>query len=163
MHTNNELSATSILSLFETTKAERTSFVRSVINSLKDGNADPLKVHLQVKNTEALIKELSDDKEYKEMLLTQAAKHGKNFDLHNANFRIQEVGTKYDFAHCGDSVINDLYTEMEHLKAEIKKREEFLKSLPANGLDIVDSATGEVSTLLKPIKTSTTSIAVTLK
>jgi hypothetical protein len=30
-------------------------------------------------------------------------------------------------------------------------------------LDIVDSATGEVSTLLKPIKTSTTSIAVTLK
>jgi hypothetical protein len=27
----------------------------------------------------------------------------------------------------------------------------------------VDSATGEVSTLLKPIKTSTTSIAVTLK
>ena len=163
MHTNNELSATSILSLFETTKAERTSFVRSVINSLKEGNTDPLKVHLQVKNTEALIKELSEDKEYKEMVLTQAAKHGKNFDLHNANFRIQEVGTKYDFAHCGDSVIDGLYLEMSELKAKIKEREEFLKSLPPIGLDIVDSDTGEVKTILKPIKTSTTSIAVTLK
>ena len=97
------------------------------------------------------------------MLLSQAAKHGKNFDLHNANFRIQEVGTKYDFAHCNDSVINDLYTEMADLKAKIKEREEFLKSLPPSGLDIVDSATGELVTLLKPIKTSTTSIAVTLK
>jgi hypothetical protein len=163
MHTNNELSATSILSLFETTKAERTSFVRSVINSLKDGNTDPLQVHLQVKNTEALIKELSEDKEYKEMLLTQAAKHGKNFDLHNANFRIQEVGTKYDFAHCGDSVINGLYAEMADIKAKIKEREEFLKSLPNIGMDVFDGETGEVVTLLKPIKTSTTSIAVTLK
>jgi len=163
MHTNNELSATSILSLFETTKSERTSFVRSVINSLKDGNTDPLKVHLQVKNTEALIKELSEDKEYKEMVLTQATKHGKTFDLHNANFRIQEVGTKYDFAHCGDSVIDDLYSQMVSLKAKIKEREEFLKSLPPIGLDILDSATGEVKTILKPIKTSTTSIAVTLK
>jgi hypothetical protein len=73
------------------------------------------------------------------------------------------VGTKYDFAHCGDSVIDGLYKEMAELKAKIKEREEFLKSLPPSGLDIVDSATGEVSTILKPIKTSTTSIAVTLK
>jgi len=97
MHTNNELSATSILSLFDTTKAERTSFVRSVINSLKDGIADPLKVHLQLKNTEALIEELSKDVEYKEMLQTEATKHGKKFDLHNAGFQIKETGVKYNY------------------------------------------------------------------
>ena len=163
MQQNNELSATSILSLFDTTKAERTSFVRSVINNLKDGIADPLKVHLQLKNTEALIEELSKDVEYKEMLQTEAAKHGKKFDLHNAGFQIKETGVKYNYDNCGDAKLVELTQQLADIQAKVKERQEWLKTCPSGGLQMLDDTTGELVTIFPPVKTSTTVVAVTLK
>jgi hypothetical protein len=45
----------------------------------------------------------------------------------------------------------------------IKAREAYHKSLPKNGIGVIHPETGEVETHYPPAKTSTTSVAVTLK
>ena len=151
---------TTDLSLFETTKAQRQDFAQSVINSLKEGHTDPLKVHLQVKCLEDIVKQLTTHPEYKDLTLEEASKHGKSFELHNAKFEIKEAGVKYDYSNCGDPVYKALAEKLAELEKEIKDRQAFLKAVkPGTEILIED----EVVILYPPVKTSTTSITVNLK
>lgn len=155
-----KLVTTTDLSLFETTKAERQDFAQSVVNSLKEGNSDPLKVHLQVKCLEDLIKQITTHPEYKELTLDEANKYGKSFDLHNAKFEIKEMGVKYDYSNCGDPIYDELLQKLVSLEKDIKDRQAFLKAVkPGTEILIED----EVIVLYPPVKTSTTSITVNLK
>jgi len=148
------------LSLFETTKAERQDFAQYVVNGLKDGLSDPLKVHLQVKCMEDLIKQITSHPEYKDLTLDEAAKYGKSFEMHNAKFEVKEMGVKYDYSNCGDPIYNRLAEELAELEKKVKDRQAFLKAVqPGTELLIED----EVIVLYPPIKTSTTSITVNLK
>jgi hypothetical protein len=148
------------LSLFETTKAERQDFAQSVVNGLKEGHSDPLKVHLQVKCMEDLIKQITSHPDYKDLTLDEAAKYGKSFEHYNAKFEVKEMGVKYDFTQCGDPIYNKLAEELAELEKQVKDRQAFLKTVqPGTQLLIED----EVVTLYPPIKTSTTSITVNLK
>jgi hypothetical protein len=76
-----ELSTTGILSLFETSKSERKSFVQDVINRLDSGEIEPLKVHLQLKAMEDVITQFTDKKKYPETarLWCDAILTGKSF------------------------------------------------------------------------------------
>jgi hypothetical protein len=160
----NDLTTTSILSLFETTKEQRQSFVLRVIDSLEEGNTDPLKVHLQVKCMEDIIKGLNTNTIYKKHILDSAEKYGqKTFEFQNSKMEIKEVGVKYDFSKCEDVGLNAMYSVLEKLEEDIKKRETLLKSVPQKGMTITDEETGETYTVYPPAKSSTTSIAVTLK
>ena len=158
-----ELSTTSILSLFETTKEERQSFCIDIVSRLENGEADPLKVHLQIKSAEDLIKKLNENTIYKSLLLEAAQKYGKSFEFGNAKFETKEVGTKYDYSQCNDPKYTELARQSEKVTAELKAHETFLKTVPAAGLLITDPDTGETNTVYPPSKTSTTSVAVTLK
>lgn len=148
------------LSLFETTKAERQDFAQSVVNGLKEGLSDPLKVHLQVKCMEDLIKQITSNPDYKDLTLDEAAKYGKSFEHYNAKFEIKEMGVKYDYSNCGDPIYNRLAEELAELEKKVKDRQTFLKAVqPGTELLIED----EVIILYPPVKTSTTSITVNLK
>ena len=148
------------LSLFETTKAERQDFAQSVVNGLKDGLSDPLKVHLQVKCMEDLIKQITSHPDYKDLTLDEAAKYGKSFEHYNAKFEVKEMGVKYDYSNCGDPIYNQLAEELAELEKKVKDRQAFLKAVqPGTELLIED----EVIVLYPPIKTSTTSITVNQK
>ena len=148
------------LSLFETTKAERQDFAQSVVNGLKEGLSDPLKVHLQVKCIEDLIKQITSHPDYKDLTLDEAAKYGKSFEHYNAKFEIKEMGVKYDYSNCGDPIYNQLAEQLAELEKKVKDRQAFLKAVqPGTELLIED----EVIVLYPPIKTSTTSITVNLK
>ena len=148
------------LSLFETTKAERHAFAQGVVNGLKEGHSDPLKVHLQVKCMEDLIKQITSHPDYKELTLEEASKYGKSFEHYNAKFEVKEMGVKYDFSQCGDPIYDKLAEELAELEKKVKDRQAFLKSVqPGTQLLIED----EVVTLYPPVKTSTTSITVNLK
>lgn len=148
------------LSLFETTKAERQDFAQSVVNGLKEGISDPLKVHLQVKCMEDLIKQITSHPDYKDLTLDEAAKYGKSFEHYNAKFEIKEMGVKYDYSNCGDPIYNQLANELAELEKKVKDRQTFLKAVqPGTELLIED----EVIILYPPVKTSTTSITVNLK
>lgn len=148
------------LSLFETTKAERQDFAQSVVNGLKEGLSDPLKVHLQVKCMEDLIKQITSHPDYKDLTLDEAAKYGKSFEHYNAKFEIKEMGVKYDYSNCGDPIYNQLANDLAELEKKVKDRQAFLKAVqPGTELLIED----EVIVLYPPVKTSTTSITVNLK
>ena len=164
-----ELSTKNILSLFETDKAQRSSFVLQVIQGLQDGTADPLKVHLQIKGMEEIISMFTDAKKYpttaepyKELLMCEAEKFGKTFEQHNAKFQIKETGTSYDYSQCNDEIINNLHCQLEALKSSIKERETFLKTISIHGLDVI-TGHGEVVKVFPPAKKSSTSVTVTLK
>lgn len=167
-----QLTTTNILSLFETTKDQRKSFVEDVVQRLRDGDIDPLKIHLQLKSMEEIINSLTctDEKknknfvsaiDYKSMLLNAAEKNGKKFQLHNAEFSIKEVGTTYDWSKCNDMQLNVMLLQMEQLKERIKQKQDFLKTVSPEGIEI--RVEDELITVYPPAKSSTTSVSVTLK
>jgi hypothetical protein len=155
------LTTTSILSLFQTDKAQRFSFVRDVINRILVGDADPIKVHLQVKAMEEIIKEITSDPQYRDALLDESTKHGKTFERYNGKFSVKEVGVKYDYLMCGDPDMDELLLKKAELDSKIKARETFLKTVPQSGLDVVTEH-GELVKIYPPVKTSTTTVTVSL-
>jgi hypothetical protein len=56
-----------------------------------------------------------------------------------------------------------LYEKQEAINDAIKDLEMYHKQLPTSGIQVVIQSTGEVETHYPPAKTSTTSVAVTLK
>lgn len=152
---------TSILTFFEIDKESRKAFAESVILGLKEGNADPLKIHYQIKCIEDFVKTLTADPDYKDMLLDEASKYGKTFEQYNARFEVKEMGVKYDYSVCNDPVYNKLKAQLTVLEDEIKAREKYLKAIPTQGVQTL--LEDEVLTLYPPAKSSTTSITVNLK
>ncbi len=158
------LAPTSVVALFETNKVQRQSFVTMLIDSLDNGNVDPLKIHLQVKCMEDIIKQLNESPTYKEAVLSKAQTYAsKEFDFINSKISIREVGTKYDFSNCEDPIYSQLETQSKELSEKLKQRAEFLKKAPSEGTVIVDEQTGETTKVFPPSKTSTTSVVVSLK
>jgi hypothetical protein len=158
---DNQISAIGVLSLLETTKEQRESFVRSIVSALDEGQVDPLKIHLQVKNTEDLIKQITADEKYREFLLNEAQKYGKSFEQYNAKFQVKETGTRYDYSGCNDAELRELEMQAQHWQDKLKERQKFLQNLPASGLEVLQG--DELVTVYPPVKTSTTSVTVTLK
>jgi hypothetical protein len=157
-----EMQPTSIVALFQTNKEERISFASQVIQSVTEGQANPLNVHLQLKAMEDIIDTIKNDVGYKNSVLQYAEQSGKSFEYQNAKIDIREVGVKYDFSNCNDSLYLELESQQADLKDKVKQRAEFLKKAPIEGTKIVDD-NGEVVTVYPPSKSSTTSIVVTLK
>lgn len=158
---DNQISAVGVLSLLDTTKEQRESFVRSIVSALEEGTADTLKVHLQVKNTEDLIKQITSDEKYREFLLSEAQKHGKSFEAYNAKFQVKETGTRYDYSVCNDPELVELQAIADRANEAVKQRQKFLQSVPQSGVDV--RVNDELVTVYPPIKLSTTSVSVTLK
>lgn len=158
-----ELQSTNLLSLFDTTKAERQEFINDVLVKLDEGNLDPLKVHLQVKSMESIIEGLTKSETYKSFVLDAAQKHGsKTFEFGNASIQIKEAGTKYDYSQCGDVVYDKMKAEANELNEKVKAREKFLQTI--NGfITVLDPETGQVLCLYPPSKSSSTTVSVTLK
>lgn len=148
------------LSLFETSKVERQSFTEAIVNNLMEGLADPLKVHLQVKCMEDIIKQITSNPVYRDLLVNEASRYGKNFEHHNAKFEIKETGVKYDYESCGDPILKDLEDELAILESKIKERQSFLKSIKGTIEILIGD---ELVTLYPPVKTSTTSVTINLK
>lgn len=151
------------LELFQTTKEDRKEFVSTIVNQVQNGNVDPLKLHLQLKSMEDIIKGFNADEQYKSLLLDAAEKHGKAFDYQSAKFQIKETGTKYDYSQCNDSQLAELEEMKAKLEEQIKKHQTFLKTLPLSGKTILNEETGEAVTMYPPSKSSTTGLAITLK
>jgi hypothetical protein len=158
-----ELQSTNLLSLFDTTKAERQTFISDVLAKLDEGIIDPLKVHLQVKAMESIIEGLTKSETYKSFVLDAAQNHGsKSFEFGNASIQIKEAGTKYDYSLCGDLVYERLEKEAQEATEKLKARQKFLQTI--NGfIALLDEETGQVFNCYPPSKSSSTTVSVTLK
>lgn len=164
---NNQLTISN-LGLLNSTKAQRLQFVEEVMNSLEEGNYNPLQFHTNIKSMEAILKAFTDKKDspkiaerYSKLVLAEAEKHGKSFEMYNGKWQIKEVGTVYDWSVCQDPVIDELLRQQEQLKAQIKERQDFLKALPESGMETLHG--DELITIYKPAKSSTTAVSVSIK
>lgn len=173
-----QLSTLQMLALFESTKQERIAFAEDLVERIEQGEIDPLKAHAQVKILEDVVNVLTDKnektnknfaiaKQYNMLIVDAAAKYPKKFEVFNASFETKEVGVKYDYSQCNDPEMAKLLEQQVELDKAVKARQTFLKTIQPKGLEIsVGSAEGgdlELVTIYPPSKSSTTSIAVSLK
>jgi len=159
----NNLPSTPIgtLRLFASTQTQVDVFSDSIIQSVKQGEANPLEVLIQIKAlqkvSDRVLKEINDN------LLTESNKYSEtSFEFMGAKIEKAELGTKYDYSSCGDTEYEMLDAQMNSLKQRIKEREEFLKSIKQD-ITLVDNFTGEVITVHPPIKKSTSGLKVSIR
>jgi len=151
------------MAAFAVSKANREELAIQIVEAIDAGDLNPLDIHYQVKAMEDFIKVLTGNTRYKDYVLTEGMKHGKSFEFNGSKMEIKETGVKYDYSNCGDQEWSALEVEINRRKELQKEREKFLKSVPTEGVEIVSNETGEVIKVYPPSKSSTTSIAVTLK
>jgi len=149
--------------IFETTKEQRVEFTHQLIERLNNGELDPLKTHLQVKALEDMLETLKNSKDYKDAVLNAAVQNGKEFEYMSAKFNVREVGVKYDYSKCESPSYDEIMSDYNDAAKRKKDMEDFLKKVPHSGLDIINGVTGEVTRVYPPAKSSTTSVAVSLK
>lgn len=151
------------MAAFAVSKANREELAIQIVEAMDAGELNPLDIHYQVKAMEDFIKILTANSRYKDYVLTEGMKHGKSFQFNGSKMEIKETGVKYDYSKCGDSNWQLLEDQISELKDKQKAVEAHLKVLPAEGIEVVNADTGEVIKMFPPVKTSTTSISVTLK
>ena len=143
------LSKSQVIDLFVETK-----------DQIMSGEQSPLKTAVHLKALEELIKKLRTDEQIQDYTLEQALlENAKTFTAYGAEIQIKEMGTKYDYSTCNDSLLVGLYAEMNELKDKIKDRENMLKAISEK--NPVISPEGEI--LNRPTKRSKTGLSITLK
>lgn len=128
-----------------------------IIQSVDDGWDDAVTLSAKLDFVSKVCAEARKD--IKEMVLSDI-QYGKSAIGYKVE--IAEAGVTYDYSHCNDKEIVNLYKEMDKIKEKIKQREKFLKSLKPEGFEYADSETGEVIKLYPPVKKSTTTPRFTL-
>lgn len=165
--------------------ADKHYIAARIIQSIEEGEMDPLKALSGLKAIESLVSILTDknpktnkwaDKAIAlQSHVTDAADsyNEKKFSLYGATFTKTEVGTKYDWATCNDPKLAELEKAKADADKALKERQEFLKTVPPakigehgnkeGGLLVTDEETGETYRIYQPTKTSTSTVSVSFK
>lgn len=153
--------AYSALTHMPSTAAEVARFSKQLIQDVKEGQINPLKLLVMLRSLEA-VSELVRE-EIQTEIQTEAEKHSeKKFDAYGAIIEKSELGTKYAYTKSGDIEWEQLNSELETITRRKTERETFLKSLK-EPLTLVNPDTGEVYDIKPPFKTSKSGIKIYLK
>lgn len=153
--------ANGVLALMANTSTEIDVFSDQVIESVKSGESNPLKVLVQMKAMERCTDRIT--KEIKENCMTAADQYpGTEFEYLGNKIVKGDVYTAYDFTVCEDPEWNRLNEILTETKKQMKDREAFLKSLK-QPVSLLDEGTGEVNKVHPAKKTSTPGLKVTIK
>ena len=120
------------IKLLPASKKDLKAFATKIINSVLEGDVNPLELDVRLKYIEELIKTIRKDKAVKELTFEEAQKYGKTFDFANCEIRLSSR-TTLNFKE--DS-------EVLRLETELKARKELIKSVK-DGIAIIDEDTGE--------------------
>lgn len=141
-------------------KEEQTNLANKLVLPVLDGDINPIEAVTKAKGIiEALTKFINDDR-IKDCTMSEIEKHGKEASWNGAKLSIKEVGVKYDYTDCSDPIYEDLIQQKQLLDKKIKDREGFLKSL-SERTTIVDDETGEVSTIIPPVRMASQGYSIT--
>jgi hypothetical protein len=151
--------ATSTLKLMPNNLGQATSFAASLIQEMENGQVSALDILTHVKCIEKSFELLKD--KLMEFAIDEAANYEKSFEYISVKIEKCEVGTKYDFSKCNDFKLAKISAEVDKYSKEKKEREATLKTLKTS-IKEVDEETGDIVEIFPPIKTSTSSLKVTL-
>ena len=136
------------------------AFADGILTALDQGEMTAMDVALRFKFFEDLIAATKD--KLRPLVVEELNNYhvGEDIVRYNGQFKVKEAGTRYDFTNCNDPEWNRLTEVIDGFTKEQKAREKFLRTL-TKPLTTVDEQTGEVVTINPPIKTSTTTYAIT--
>lgn len=152
-----------LLSQFPTSKTEQKEMVDIMVEALKTGNENPLRIEAAMANIEAVVKEYRGNKEVKEILLDEVRKYPKSIaEIYNATFQEKEVGVKYDFSECGHVRYNELVEQINALTEQKKQLEAEIRA-HKDMFIYTDLETGESYEVNPPKRTASCQVVVTIK
>ena len=143
-------------------KEEQAVLSIAMINSVLDGEIDPIKAVVQAKSLVETLTLFLKDKGVNDLVLREVEKYGKQTSKDGATIAIKEVGSKWDYSECGDPIYNRLSSQKAEIEEKLKEREDLLKATREPRTE-VDEETGEVYTVNPPSKSSTTSYTITFQ
>lgn len=148
------------MGLMAQTSTQIDVFSDQVIQSVKNGEENPIKVQLRIKAMEKAFERIL--KEIKENVLTEADKYpGTEFEFMGNKIQKGSVKTEYDFAVCNDPDWNQFNASETQFSDRRKEREATLKTLQ-KPLNMV-SDDGEAITVNPPIKKETPGIKIFIR
>lgn len=154
-------SALGMLRLMPSKASEVASFVKQVVTSIKEGDANALEVLVMLRAVELAAEEIRE--EIEENIVREADKYSeKKFERYGAIIEKSEVATKYSYSTSKDTVYERLQSDFNTAKARLDERTAFLKGLK-KPMTIVDELTGEVVTINPPLKTSKPGVRVYIR
>ncbi len=144
------------------TKGQIKKIAEESLHSLME-NGNIIEAADMIAKMELFIKEIKSNPEYIDYLRYEVAKYGQSMTTATGTkIELAEVGTKYDYVFCEDDIYNELVIKRDALDEEIKERQQFLKTLPSEGIDIINED-GVVSRIYPPSKSSTSSVKCTIQ
>lgn len=144
---------------FLLTKGVQAEAAGELVRSALSGDTSVMEAYAKMKAVAETIGTALKDRELTEALISEVDDFGKQrATWHGVEFQRAEMGVKYDYSVCGDSVWNELAEQKRQLEAQMKEREAFLKTI-TGAIEVADAATGEL--LAPPARTSSTGVKVT--
>lgn len=145
---------------FPANKTEIKQMSQQLIDTVIDGDVDPIKQVVYATAIRDVVKNFLDSRDVKDLTIREIAKYGKSASAYGATLTSKEGGVKYDYSVCNDPVYAEMVAQQEALKAKMKEREEYLKHIPELGQTVVNEETGEVSKIYRPARMATETIQV---
>lgn len=150
----------SALRIMPSTAEQVGRFAKGIIESVQNGDSNPLEVLVLLRALEAVSETVRDS--IRQNVLNAANRYSeRSIELFGARIEKAEVGVSYDYTTSSDPVWERFKVEEQTAAARRKERETFLRSLK-EPLTVVDETTGEVSQIRPPIKRSSAGVKVFL-
>lgn len=154
-------SAIGVVKQFATTQTQVDVMSDQIIQSVKEGEASALDIQVALKAFEKVSKRVLSEIENE--ILNEAERYPeKTFDYLGNKLTKTEVGVKYDYSICADPIHDRLDAAFNKAKADLDERRKFLQSLKSP-LKTIDEETGEMIEIKPPLKTSTSTVTVSIK
>ena len=145
------------LKQFPVNKGDVQAVASELAESINEGTFDVLKMSIRIKALETCLDQVKTM--IKDYSLDEADKEGKNFDKEGVKVEVCDLGVKWDFSACNDSIWAGYQQQVKAAEDNRKQREVFLKAIPEGGT--VDPETGEL--IYRPVRMATRGLKITLK
>ena len=140
--------ALGVFKLFEISRTGIDVFSDQLIQSVQEGEINPLELKAMIKSLEMILERT--DKATKENQLREADLFpGDSFEAYGVKFTKADVYTKYDYSVCNDPIYNQRLKIATEATEQLKERETFLKAVKAS-FSLLDEGTGEVVQIHPP-------------
>jgi hypothetical protein len=134
------------LNQIPTDRFDQNKVITESIDSILNGEIDPLKALAKLKHLENIIDAIKQDPQVTELISTELGKYSKGEKATAYGFEVAMSSKRtYDFKNCGDP-------QFEKLENDLKLRKKFLQNLTNS---IVDVENGGVEIKMPLVKHST--------
>lgn len=138
-----------------TSRGQLSRLVVEFRDEILSGNINPLQAAATLKALEDFTKELRGNCLVKDCIREELEKYPeKSIKFAGCTFTKKATGTRFDYSGCNDDELTRLQTKAEIASDALKTRQEFLKAVPAGGIDSFDPQTGETFKIYPPVKIS---------